>query len=328
MITLSEPANVYDVVISQDRCSYCGACITVCPKGALEPAVDEPYFNKDECVNCKLCLRFCPSQPAEIEPLPVMEAYTGRTLLEDVKEHAQDGGIVSTLLIAGLEEGLFTAALTCKADGLKPTPVISTTRKDVVESAGSKYSSSPNLSLLTKAVSEHEKIAVVGVPCQVKASRLLQGFGRYRGKIEVIIGIFCMENFKHTILVREMLPNLLGVDPGDAGRMQIKHGRFTVYLKDGVKAEVPVKRLKSYMRGSCHSCGDLTALYSDISVGSIGSEEGWSTILVRTEAGKRLLELAASKGMIELKSLPEEGAALLDKLEKAKAKRGLKAGQK
>ncbi len=244
MVTLSEPSNVYDVVISQDRCSYCGACISVCPKVALEPNMDEPFFNRDECVNCKLCLKFCPSQPAEIKPLPILEAYTGRTLLEDVKMHAQDGGVVSTLLISGFEEALFTAALTCKADGLKPVPYISTSRRDVVESAGSKYSSSPNLSLLSKAVSENEKIAVVGVPCQVKASRLLQGFGRYRGKIGVIIGIFCMENFKHTVLVRDMLPNLLGVNPGDAGRMQIKHGRFTVYLKAGGKAEVPVKKLK------------------------------------------------------------------------------------
>ncbi len=81
------------------------------------------------------------------------------------------------------------------------------------------------------------------------------------------------------------------------------------------------------MRGSCRACGDLTAVYSDISVGSIGSEEGWSTILVRTEAGKRLLELAADKGMIELKSLPEEGLSLLEKLRKAKAKRSLKVSR-
>ncbi len=323
---MSEPLNVYDVVISQDRCSYCGSCIAVCPKGALEPAVDEPSFNRDECANCKLCLRFCPSQPAEIETLPVIEAYTGRTLLEDVKGRAQDGGVVSTLLVAGLREGLFTAALTCKADGLKPTPFISTTPRDVVESAGSKYSSSPNLSLLTKAISEHDKVAIVGVPCQVKASRLLQGFGRYRGKIKVIIGIFCMENFKHTTLVREMLPNLLGVDPADAGKMQIKHGKFTVHLRGGGKAEVPVKKLKSFMRGSCRTCVDLTALYSDISIGSIGSEEGWSTILVRTETGKKILELAANRGMLELKSPPEDCMALLNKLEKAKEKRSLKTG--
>ena len=37
---------------------------------------------------------------------------------------------------------------------------------------------------------------------------------------------------------------------------------------------------------------DFTSELSDISVGSVGSEEGWSTIIVRTDKGLELLKNA------------------------------------
>ena len=47
-------------------------------------------------------------------------------------------------------------------------------------------------------------------------------------------------------------------------------------------------------------CTDFTAKYSDISVGSVGSADGYSTVIVRSDVGKDLLiKLDVIKGTVE-----------------------------
>ncbi|RLF39208.1 MAG: hypothetical protein DRN21_03895 [Thermoplasmata archaeon] len=41
-------------------------------------------------------------------------------------------------------------------------------------------------------------------------------------------------------------------------------------------------------------------IYADISLGGLGSEEGYTTVVIRTENGKRLFEEALEEGYIEL----------------------------
>jgi ferredoxin len=51
-----------DVTRDDDRCTHCGACITICPTGAL--AMDKNtmkvVFDSDKCIACELCVRACP----------------------------------------------------------------------------------------------------------------------------------------------------------------------------------------------------------------------------------------------------------------------------
>ncbi len=51
-----------DVVRDEDVCTQCGACVTICPTGALhaEPETREVLFDADECVACELCVPACP----------------------------------------------------------------------------------------------------------------------------------------------------------------------------------------------------------------------------------------------------------------------------
>ena len=97
-----------------------------------------------------------------------------------------------------------------------------------------------------------------------------------------------------------------------------------IYHKSG-EVKIPVKKLKSYMKDSCKICGDLTAMYSDISVGSIASKEGWSTVIIRTDRGLKLFENAVNKGYLEVSEIIKENLSLLDKLMKIKALRSKKS---
>jgi ferredoxin len=45
--------------IHREICGYCGACVSVCPQGALE--LIDAYLTVDEsCSDCRLCVKVCP----------------------------------------------------------------------------------------------------------------------------------------------------------------------------------------------------------------------------------------------------------------------------
>jgi len=51
-----------DVIRNDERCTHCGACVAVCPSGAL--SVDRKTmmvkFDSSECTACELCVLACP----------------------------------------------------------------------------------------------------------------------------------------------------------------------------------------------------------------------------------------------------------------------------
>lgn len=57
-----------DVVRDEEKCTHCGACVTVCPVGAF--AVDKTtrkiIFSNDKCIACELCIPACPLQAMEL----------------------------------------------------------------------------------------------------------------------------------------------------------------------------------------------------------------------------------------------------------------------
>ena len=57
-----------DIIRNDERCTHCGACITVCPSGAL--AVDHKNrmvkFDSAECTACELCVLACPPRAREV----------------------------------------------------------------------------------------------------------------------------------------------------------------------------------------------------------------------------------------------------------------------
>ncbi len=57
-----------DVTRNEERCTSCGACVTVCPAGALsfEPETMVVRFNNAKCVACGLCIKACPPRAMEL----------------------------------------------------------------------------------------------------------------------------------------------------------------------------------------------------------------------------------------------------------------------
>ena len=57
-----------DVTRNEDRCTHCGACVTVCPTGAfeLEPVTRQVNFCNEKCLACGLCIKACPPRAMEL----------------------------------------------------------------------------------------------------------------------------------------------------------------------------------------------------------------------------------------------------------------------
>ena len=51
-----------EVARDESRCTHCGACVTICPTGALyiEKNTMKVMFDGEKCIACELCIKACP----------------------------------------------------------------------------------------------------------------------------------------------------------------------------------------------------------------------------------------------------------------------------
>ncbi|MFA4844642.1 MAG: NIL domain-containing protein [Candidatus Margulisiibacteriota bacterium] len=58
-----------DIRVNWDKCVQCGACVAICPTGALyikDRRTMEVAFDADKCIACELCIRPCPPRAIEV----------------------------------------------------------------------------------------------------------------------------------------------------------------------------------------------------------------------------------------------------------------------
>jgi len=91
------------------------------------------------------------------------------------------------------------------------------------------------------------------------------------------------------------------------------------------------------MSHPCHYCIDYVAELADISVGAVGSADGWTTVIVRSEMGQKLFDSAVRSKVIEaapIEMIKPTGLPFLVKLSNKKKRernayylrRGLREG--
>ncbi len=57
-----------DVTRNEERCTHCGACVTICPTGAfkVDPKTRKVIFEDEKCIACGLCIPACPPRAMEV----------------------------------------------------------------------------------------------------------------------------------------------------------------------------------------------------------------------------------------------------------------------
>ncbi len=333
-------------VVNKGLCVGCGGCEAVCPVNSISLIEGIPRLT-GICIACGICYSCCPRasfEESELERLlfgrsrSEKEAFTGiyrgcyagRSRDQDILKRSQDGGVVSALLIQFLRGGGECAVVAGLEEGRAwaPRPMVALNEAEVLEGAGTKYTPSPTLTGVDSAIIEYRrgKVAAVGTPCQIRALRKIE-VGRYTDKriadsAKVKIGLFCMETFDYKKLMGFLEGE--GVNPKEVAKFTIRRGKFAAIRDGNILYEVGLSRVKELVRPCCRVCDDFTAEFADISVGNVGSPDGWSTAIARTEVGEALLREAEEAGLLELRPLDEgeSGLGAVLKLSMSKKRRG------
>jgi coenzyme F420 hydrogenase subunit beta len=334
-------------VIRAGKCVSCGACEAVCPVNTIKLDNGIPKL-VGLCIACQMCYWNCPIANFDV---PFMEQQVfGRTRSDEeasigvhrsiqavrakdegILRRAQDGGAVSAILYQFLSDGGKGAVVT-GVEEERPwaaKPIVVTSKEGILEGAGTKYTSSPTMVGVASAVQEYAlgKFSVVGTPCQIKAIRNIETLPRsderIRAAVALRIGVFCMETFSYSSFMEYLEKE--GIDPVKVDKFEIKSGRFIAKEGGEEVYNVKLSKVKELVRPCCHTCGDFSAEFSDLSVGNVGSPDGWSTVIVRTETGERALHAAAEAGLIDLQPIKvgKGGLGLVKRLASIKSKQAV-----
>ena len=247
---------------------------------------------------------------------------------------AQDGGVVSALLVALLEAGDIDGALLARESRTEPwkgEPFLARTPAEVVECAGNFYNQTLALAALDLDgydLPAQPRLAVVGTPCEVEAIRAMQSrpwtWGASRvDAVALTVALLCTKSFNYEKLMVEEIRRRRGIPLERVGKVDVIHGRMIVEDHDGeVLVSEPVRDFHGAALKGCDECADFLGHAADISVGSVGSDDGYSSVLVRTPAGQAAFDRVRDR--LDLRDLDRvEALHKLDALDRKIAVRSL-----
>jgi len=310
-------------------CIGCASCAVVCPFNCLDYINEKPALVK-ECKSCGICAQVCPRYGVSLPALEKLvfgrerkadedfgiyrRMVIAQTKDETIMRACQDGGVVTTLLVHALEKGLIDGAVVSgvvEENPLRPVPKLATTRADIVGSAGTRYSYSPNMLALGEGIQQKRKgLALVGTPCQMHAIRRVEAIPlrKYSDALSFAVGVFCSECFAYDAFVGELIQGKLGINPLEVKKVNIK-GKLVVTAKSGAVATVPLQEAKKYASKCVKKCPDFSAELADISAGGLGLD-GWTLTILRTQKGEDLFREVESAGLLATRPAEEDKRVL------------------
>ena len=327
-------------VLRPGLCTGCGACQGLCPYWGSVDGRTVCFFDCER--RDGRCQRFCPRMPTDLDALrrqffpadsilpeigPFRGLYLTRAADPGIRAKAQHGGSMTALVELALAEGFLDAAvLTRSQGGLNPEGVLATTPEEVRVCSGSSFQIPPTLAVLNQALQEnrYHSIGVVGTPCKTLAvykmrANPLPDNDNHAGNIGMVFGLFCGWGLDwvglKALAAMHADPEAvchIDIPPSKYHSMELQQGDETI--------SVNLDNVTPLVRSGCHYCADMTAEFADLSIGGArsadgwGVDKGWNQVIVRSEKGEQLLDLAQEKGVLEFKDVPETG---LEKLKGA-----------
>jgi coenzyme F420 hydrogenase subunit beta len=348
--------ELYHEVVKTNLCTGCAACIMACPRDVLDyelasyhPVNIEDSTAFDDCIHgqrgCDICTKACPRfRVWEVEsdealfgrartPDEVFGVYRDVLLVrannDEILQAGQDGGLVSALLIYGLENQKIDGALVSKVSTERiwdAEPCVVTTREEVLATAGSRYTYAANPLAMKDAEKRGLKnLALVGMSCQASINGTLsaRNVAKYRRRIGLVIGLLCSKSFTYDGAMIGKVQNELGIPLEDVAKVNVK-GKFILWRRStGEQVDIPLKEMHQFTREGCKLCPDFAAEHADISTGGLGQSDGWTLTVVRTERGSEWIKELVDAGWITVRPGSEDPAAvaLMGKLATKQRKR-------
>lgn len=327
-------------VCDADKCSACGVCINICPKGCIsylkkETGTKVAVINKNSCVNCHLCKKVCP-QLDTVEGLESFVCYAAWSFDDTIRTNSASGGIATELYrffsdkgykLAGVSMTPMHTAEFSLSDSFESMPAYRNS-KYVYSDAGNIYYE------VGKNLVNQRGVLFIGLPCQVAALKKYLFVKKISLELLFTVDIVCHgttpeqflgEHIEH--IEKKKKKKAIHVEFRDP---EEKTSSFTFSLKDAEHTfyKRRVKANDVYQigyhagityRDNCYSCqfatrkrqGDITL--ADFSyVGSYEfcsySNENVSCVLINSKKGESLFSELCSTDRIfyEKRSIEEE----------------------
>ncbi|UCF97297.1 MAG: Coenzyme F420 hydrogenase/dehydrogenase, beta subunit C-terminal domain [Spirochaetaceae bacterium] len=323
-------ADLINEVRSRGICGGCGGCVSFCSAGQLnalhfgEDGLPE-FANEEECLKCGICYLVCPQIRALDDELKLKFRWSkpvgqcrgldsAKTTDPRVAEVATDGGVVTSLLLYALDQGLIEGAVVSRQVGpFSRLPAVATSSREIIDAAGSYFGEAPHLEEVGRSYTSFipavrevgklrqrglQKVAFVGTPCQVYSLRKMQLLKVVPSDaVVLVIGLFCMESFSFNEDSRRRLEKKIGINLDSVNKLNIKDD-IMMSTADGEVLHLPFELMDDIARPTCFACRDFTNEFADISCGGLGSPHGYTTVMTRTDTGEQVFSGARHKGYL------------------------------
>ena len=332
-------------VCDADKCSACGVCINICPKGCIsylkkETGTKVAVINKNSCVNCHLCKKVCP-QLDTVEGFESFVCYAACSFDDTIRTNSASGGIATELYrffsdkgykLAGVSMTPMHTAEFSLSDSFESMPAYRNS-KYVYSDAGNIYYE------VGKNLVNQRGVLFIGLPCQVAALKKYLFVKKISLELLFTVDIVCHgttpeqflgEHIEH--IEKKKKKKAIHVEFRDP---EEKTSSFTFSLKDAEHTfyKRRVKANDVYQigyhagityRDNCYSCqfatrkrqGDITL--ADFSyVGSYEfcsySNENVSCVLINSKKGESLFSELCSTDRIFYEKRPIEEEVTTEK---------------
>ena len=281
--------------ITQDLCTGCGVCLSVCHKNAIaisvENATFRPTVDKSACIHCGKCLKVCPGVGVNLCKISnstfiaddvkenscigrYIKCFTGYSNNKNLRESAASGGTLSQFLIWLLEQKYIDGAVVTRFDKDAPLKVrsfIARTKDDILTAKGSKYAPVSVHEALDELKSADGRYVIVGLPCHIHGVRKLMSMDKsMKTKIVGVFSLFCSgsQTFNYT----EYILNQHGGNSNELSYLSYREGNPTGMKATGSNFSffteyrnynMPLK--STFYPRRCLLCVDMFGELADIS---------------------------------------------------------------
>lgn len=275
-----------NLMIDANKCTGCGACMTVCPVSAISMLGNDcglsiASIDKIKCTRCQLCYKVCKEKfslsKTILKQYHLNSSKSYYCFSKDGKTRfgAASGGAVSEISKHLLSEGLVDAILMTR-QGENSQIVVDFVRdaNDVYRYQGSVYRQVILLSNYLQEVVRHQfrSVAVVGLPCHISAVKSLHQKARGLKDVKLLtISLFCKKVkddrysnvFRKKMNTKSNLETVCFRGKGWPGTIRVKSK--SILFQSGLNSML--WRFSTFTPDYCFYCGDSLGLVADISCG-------------------------------------------------------------
>lgn len=161
-------------ILNDHLCTGCGACMNICPTGAISMQNNDegfayPKVIADKCTDCGICASVCP-QLNEITHHPDLPVCYAVICKNEFRDNTSSGGVFYALAKAFLEKGGVVFGASFNDDFTEVKHIAVEDKKSLPKILKSKYvqsDTSDSFKQAKKYLEAGKKVLYAGCPCQI-----------------------------------------------------------------------------------------------------------------------------------------------------------------